>query len=86
MAEKYYPRHTTGADDDVLVTMAVQHVSFDVHYFDGKILVYFGSACGMHLSAEQAQSLRDLLDAGIADALDARESASARVDLVKAAA
>ncbi|MET8875577.1 hypothetical protein [Nocardia sp. NPDC004604] len=83
MSEKFYPRHTTGRDDDVLVMMAHHGVSFAVVYFDGKIIVRIGPDCGMHLSVEQARGLRDLLDAGIADALDA---AASRVDLVKAVA
>lgn len=86
MSEKHYPRHTTGHDDDVLVTMSHHGASFKVVYFDGKILVYIGHYCGMHLSVEQAQGLRGLLDAGIADALDAAEAAASRVNLVKAAA
>ncbi|WP_433599136.1 hypothetical protein ACQPXH_26170 [Nocardia sp. CA-135953] len=83
MSAKFYPRHTTGRDDDVLVTMAHHGVSFTVVYFDGKIIVRLGDYCGMHLSVEQARGLRGLLDAGIADAL---EAAASRVDLVKAAA
>ncbi|MGY4103978.1 hypothetical protein ACW2Q0_31165, partial [Nocardia sp. R16R-3T] len=61
-------------------------VSFEVRYFDGKILVYIGHHCGMNLSVEQARGLRDLLDAGIADALDAAQAAASRVNLVKAVA
>ncbi|WP_433756429.1 hypothetical protein [Nocardia sp. CA-135398] len=83
MSDKYYPRHTTGHNDDLLVTMSQHHVSFEVVYFRGKVLVFFGPHCSLHLSVDQAQAFRDLLDAGIADALDA---AASRVDLVKAAA
>ncbi|MFI7670820.1 hypothetical protein [Nocardia sp. NPDC049526] len=86
MSKKHYPRHTTGHDDDVLVMMAVHHVSFSVRYWDGKIHVDFGSSCGVHLTPQQAQAFRDLLDAGIADSRDAAEAADVRVDLVKAAA
>ncbi|WP_330233969.1 hypothetical protein OHA40_16850 [Nocardia sp. NBC_00508] len=87
MSEKYYPRHTTGADDDVLVTMAVHHASFEVHYFAEKVMVNLGGVgCGMHLTVQQAQAFRALLDAGIADALADQESATYRVDLVKAVA
>lgn len=89
MSEKFYPRHATGVDDDVLVMMAAHHVSFAVHCWNGKLHVDFGPACGMQLTIEQAQDLRNLLDLGIADLLEAlaeREAAQSRVDLVKAAA
>ncbi|KZM73307.1 hypothetical protein AWN90_32105 [Nocardia terpenica] len=66
-----YGSHRTGVDDDVLVTMAARHVSFEVHYFRGKVHVDLGSSCGMQLTVEQAVALRQLLDAGIADALAA---------------
>lgn len=67
----FYGAHVTGIDDDVLVTMAMHHVSFEVHHFQGKVHVYFGTSCGMQLTVEQAIGLRELLDAGIADAVDA---------------
>lgn len=70
MSGKRYPSHTTGLDDDVLVMTAHHQVSFEVHYFRGKVHVRFGSSCGMQLRLSQAMALRDLLDAGIADARD----------------
>lgn len=86
MSEKFYSPHTTGVDDDVLITMAMHHVSFSVQYWDGKVHVDFGPHCGVQLPVEKAQALRSLLDAGIADALQAQALAARRVDLVKAAA
>ncbi|WP_280294942.1 hypothetical protein [Nocardia abscessus] len=87
MSDKHWPAHRTGRDDDVLVTMAAHRVSFEVQLFRGKLFVDFGPSCGMQLTVEQARGLRDLLDAGIADAeTDAQELAVYRVDLVKAVA
>ncbi|MEV2226234.1 hypothetical protein AB0E01_41215 [Nocardia vinacea] len=86
MSDKYWPAHTTGVADDVLVMMHADNVSFKVQLFNGRLFVDLGSTCGMQLTLTQAQGLRDLLDAGIADALADQEINAYHVDLVKAAA
>ncbi|WP_280449920.1 hypothetical protein [Nocardia brasiliensis] len=84
MSKKFYPAHTSGADDDVTVLHSTSG-SFRVRMFEGRVHVYVGTAY-MLLELEKATLLRDLLDAGIADALaDLAESAD-RVDLVEAVA
>ncbi|WP_280409134.1 hypothetical protein [Nocardia brasiliensis] len=84
MSKKLYPDHTSGADDGVSLLHSISG-SFRVAMHKGRVQVNIGSAF-MVLELEKAVLLRDLLDAGIADALtDAAESAY-RVDLVKAVA
>lgn len=84
MSKKYYPAHTSGADDDVTVLHSTSG-SFRVAMFEGRVHVYVGSAF-MILELEKATLLRDLLDAGIGDALADLADAADRVDLVKAVA
>ncbi|MBY8861114.1 hypothetical protein K7711_31880 [Nocardia sp. CA2R105] len=71
-----YGEHKTGVDDDVLFTMSVHQASFKVQHFRGKVHVdvgVVGTYCGMQLTVEQAVAFRELLDAGIADAIAATE-------------
>lgn len=84
MSEKFYPDHTSGADDDVSL-LHRSSGSFRVAMYKGRVHVYVGSAY-MILELEMATLLRDLLDAGIADALAYLAESADRVDLVKAVA
>ncbi|WP_280391762.1 hypothetical protein [Nocardia brasiliensis] len=84
MSEKFYPAHTSGADDDVTLCHSTSE-SFRVAMYKGRLHVYIGSAV-MLLELEKATLLRGLLDAGIADALAYLAESADRVDLVKAVA
>lgn len=61
-------RYVTGVEDDVLVTLSEHHASFSVSFFQDKVIVQIGH-CHMHLELDKAVRFRELLDAGIADAL-----------------
>ncbi|MBF6368917.1 hypothetical protein IU469_24825 [Nocardia puris] len=84
---RLWPDHVSGVDDDVMLSVAVTG-SFRVACYKARIQVHIGSAW-MILDPEQAILLRDLLDAGIADAITELEdelTADIRVDLRKRAA
>ncbi|MFI6998762.1 hypothetical protein [Nocardia sp. NPDC050175] len=84
MSEKFYSTHSSGVDDGVALCHST-FGSFTVRQSKGRLHVGIGSAF-MILSQENAVLLRDLLDAGIADAVEYLASSAYRVDLVKAAA
>ncbi|ASF09846.1 hypothetical protein NBRGN_045_00470 [Nocardia brasiliensis NBRC 14402] len=84
MSEKYYPAHTSGADDDVTMCHSTSG-SFRVAMHNGRVHVYVGSAF-MLLELDKATLLRGLLDAGIADALAYLADSADQVDLAKAVA
>lgn len=81
--KKLWPRHSTGKNDNVLITMAAHHVSFETQWFGGKVFVTFGPDCGVQLTVAQARDLRALLDAAITDA---ESDLTDRVSLLKAVA
>ncbi|MGX1762648.1 hypothetical protein ACWIG5_38145 [Streptomyces lydicus] len=80
MSKKFYPAHTSGADDDVNLLHSTSG-AFRVVTYDGCVHVYVGSAC-MVLELEKATLLRGLLDAGIADALASLADSADQVEAV----